>query len=66
MIDDETIKWNNNTLNVLKNAKPKLRIGIFSEGGKELIKRRKECVLNVLNGNIPLSTGLKRRLEKHN
>jgi len=59
------IKANYHTLHVLKNAKPKLRGAIISEGGKELINGTYECVLNVLNGNIPLSTCVKRRLKNH-
>ena len=47
-----------------KNAKPKLRIAIISVGGKELISSIKDCVLNVLVGNIPLSTCLKHKLKK--
>ena len=35
------------------------------EGGKELVLSMNESVLNVLNGNIPLSTCLKRKLMKH-
>jgi len=55
------IKANYHNLHVLKNAKPKLRRAIISEVGKELIKSINKCVLNVLNGNIPLSTCLKRK-----
>jgi hypothetical protein len=33
--------------------------------GKEIINSINECVLNVLIGNIPLSTCVKRRLKNH-
>ena len=59
------IRANYHTLHVLKNAKPKLRRAIISEGGKELINSINECVLNVLVGNIPVTTYLKRKLKKH-
>jgi len=58
-------KANYHTLHVLKNAKPKLRRAIISEGDKEPVNSINEFVLNVLNGNIPLSTCLKRKLKKH-
>ena len=53
------------TLHVIKNAKPKLRRAIISEGSKELINSINECVLNVLVGNISLSTCLQHKLKKY-
>jgi len=50
---------------MLRSAKPKLRRAIFSAGGKELINSINEYVLNVLVGNIPLSTCLERKLQKY-
>jgi len=59
------VRENYNTLHVLKSAKPKLRKAIISAGGKDLINSINECVLNVLVGNVPLSTCLKRKLQKY-
>ena len=59
------IRGNYHTLHILKNAKPKLRKAIISEGGKEIINTIKDCVLNVLVGRIPLSTCLQRKLQKY-
>ena len=61
----ERISANYHTLQVLNNAKTKLIRAIISEGGKELINSINECVLNVLVGNIPLSTCLRRKLKKY-
>ena len=63
--DDETHKGELSHSIRSKNAKPKLRRAIISDGGKELINSINECVLNVLNGNIPMSTLRKRKLKKH-
>jgi hypothetical protein len=59
------VRENYHTLHVLKSAKPKLRKAIISAGGKELIDSINECVLNVLVGNVPLTTCLKRKLQKY-
>ena len=45
----KSIKANYHTLHVLKNAKPKLRRAILSEGGKELFNSIKEYVLNAVH-----------------
>ncbi len=54
------IKANYNMLQVLKNAKPKLRNDIISNFNNDLLHSINECVLNVLNGNIRLSDCAKR------
>ena len=59
------VKENYHTLQVLKNAKPKLRKAIISAGSKELIDSINECDLNVLVGNVPLFTCLRRKLQKY-
>ena len=59
------LRENYDTLHVSKSAKPKLRKAIISAGGKDLINSINECVLNVLVGNVPLSTCLKRKLQKY-
>jgi len=59
------LRENYHTLQVSKSAKPKLRKAIISAGGKELIDSINECVLNVLVGNVPLSTCLRRKLQEY-
>ena len=52
-------------LHVLKGAAPKLRKAIILNGDKQLVNSICECVLNVLNGNVELSSCVKRKLRKH-
>ena len=52
-------------LHLLKGAAPKLRKTIILNGDKQLVNSICECVLNVLNGNIELSSCVKRKLRKH-
>ena len=59
------IKANFHTLQVLKNAKPKLCNAIISNCNKDLLHSISECVLNVLNGKIRLSDCAKRKLKKY-
>ena len=59
------IKANYHTLQILKNAKPKLRKAIISNCNYDLLYSISECVLNVLNGNIYLSDCAKRKLRKY-
>ena len=59
------IKANYHTLQVLKNARPKLRKAVISNCNKDLLNSISECVLNVLNGNIRLSDCAKRKLKKY-
>ena len=58
------IKANYYALQVLKNARPKLRKAIVSNCNKDLLNSICECVLNVLNGNIRISDCTKRKLRK--
>ena len=53
------------TLQVLKNASPKLRKAIISTSNKDLLHSSSECALNVLNGNIRVSDCAKRRLKRY-
>ena len=46
------MKANYHALQVLKNARPKLRKAIVSNCNKDLLNSICDCVLNVLNGNI--------------
>ena len=50
---------------MLKKARPKLRKAIISNCNKDLLNIISGCVLNVLNGNINLNNGAKRKLKKH-
>jgi hypothetical protein len=59
------IKSNFNTLQLLKDAKPKLRKAIIANCTPELLKCICECVVNVLKGNLTLSSCAKRKLQKH-
>jgi hypothetical protein len=56
------VRSNYHALQVLKRAHPKLRKTIISNCDKELANCISECVLNVLNGNLPCNT---RKLRKH-
>ena len=58
-------KSNYNALHVLKTAEPRQRKAIVSNCKKDLVKSIRECVLNVLNGNIKLTGCSKRKLRKH-
>ena len=59
------IKANYHILHVLKLARPKLRIAITSNCDSDLVNCIRECVLNVLKGNIALTCCEKRKLIKH-
>jgi hypothetical protein len=59
------IKSNFNTLQILKDAKPKLRKAIIANCTPELVKCVCECVVNVLKGNLNLFSSAKRKLQKH-
>jgi hypothetical protein len=59
------IKSNFNTLQLLKDAKPKLRKAIIANCTPELVKCICECVVNVLKGNLTLSSFAKRKIQKH-
>ena len=48
----------------VKDCKQK-RNGILDRAGKELVHYICDCVLNVLNGNIPLEYEEKERLRRH-
>jgi len=63
-IDDETDRSNYHSLQVLKDARPKLRRVILANSDKELINSAGECALNVLQGNVRLSNCKKRKLRK--
>jgi len=58
------IKENYHTLHVLKHARPKLRKAITSNCDRDLFNCIIECVLNVLNGNIALTSCVKLKLSK--
>jgi hypothetical protein len=61
-VSTETIQIS--SLQVLKNASPKLRKAFISNCSKDLLNNISECVLNVLNGNIKLSHCSRRKLKK--
>jgi len=57
------IKFNYHHLQVLKTAKPQLRIAIIKNCNSELVKSISERVLNVLRDNLKL-TACQKRLRK--
>jgi hypothetical protein len=59
------MKSNYSALELLKNAKPKLRKAIISNCDPNLLKCISECALNVLHGNVNLSGCSIRKLRKH-
>jgi hypothetical protein len=61
----KNIKSNFNALQLLKYAKPKLRKSIITNCTPDLVKCICECVVNVLEGNINLSSCATRKLQKH-
>ena len=52
-------------LDVLKTAETALREAIISNCKRELVNSMRECVLNVLNGDIKLTRCNTRKLRKH-
>jgi hypothetical protein len=56
------VRSNYHALQVLKMAHPKLRKAIIANCDKELVNCISECVLNVLNGNLPCEAS---KLRKH-
>ena len=58
------IRSNYHNLQVLKDARLKLRRGILANSDKELVNRVGECALNLLQGNVKLSNCKKRELRK--
>jgi len=59
------MKQNFHTLHVPKHFRQKLRKAIISNCDRDLVNCIRECVLNVLNGNVTLTGYLKRKLSKH-
>ena len=59
------IKANYHTLQVMKNARTKLRKAIISNCNKDRLNSISECVLSVLNCNIRLSDCAERKLKKY-
>jgi hypothetical protein len=58
------LKTHKHLLHVLKNATPKVRKVIIQGADDDLIKALVECVINTLNGNHKVSTGVKGKLGK--
>ncbi len=52
-------------LQVLAKGNATQRQGILNGASRELIFCLCECALNVLNGNVPLSSSQKKKLSKH-
>jgi len=59
------IKSNYPALKLLRSAQTKLRKAIILNGNRELLNSIRECVLNVVNGNLKVSDCAKRKLRKH-
>lgn len=56
------LKSNIDLLKVLKKAKPCLRKAILHSADDEFIRSLLECILNVMNGNVPISKAYRRKL----
>jgi hypothetical protein len=59
------MRWNYHSLQVLKNASPKLRKTIISNCDGELLNALSEINFNILRGNVQLSTCSRRKLRQH-
>jgi len=59
------IRSNYSILELLKTAKPKLRKAILLNCGPDLLKSVGECALNVLRGNVRLTSCSRRKVRKH-
>jgi len=59
------IRSNYHTLQVLKTADPKLRKDILANCKSEILKTLSEYSLNLLRGNVKLTSCQKRKLRKH-
>lgn len=59
------VKTNAHLLKVLANSNPKLRKSILQKASVGLLRSLCECCLNVLNGNVKLSSHQKRKLSRH-
>ena len=65
LISDEACEIELSLPHVLWTAEPKLRKAIISNCNKELVNSISECILNVLNGNVKLTSCNTRKLRKH-
>ena len=54
-----------NQLKKLKTCKEKERRKVLVEGGKPLQLCLQECCINIMNGNVPLTTVQKAKLKRH-
>ena len=61
----DNVKNNAHLLKILSNCKPKMRKAILEHASPSLLKSLCECSLNVLNGNVRLTTHQKRKLSRH-
>ena len=52
-------------LKVLHKAKDKERKRIIDSGNKELILCLCECIINILNGNVPTTSDQKKKLKRY-
>jgi len=59
------IRRNIHLLEVLRKASPTLRKELLKSGGNDLTKSICECVENVLNGNVKLTSAQRRKLLRH-
>ena len=59
------IRSNSAVLHVLRKAAPKLRRSILKTADPKIIKLLSECSLNVLRGNVKVSSCTKKKLQKY-
>lgn len=61
----DRVRKHGHTLHVLCKAKPAVAKVIVREGNKDLINALCECCLNVLYGNVPLTSSQRKKLSRH-
>lgn len=61
----DRLRRNCSTLQFLHRSKPSLRKAIIEKADPQLIKTLCDCCLNILNGNVKLSTKVRKQLSRH-
>jgi hypothetical protein len=59
------LKRNFHVLKALYNSKPSRRKQLLASADRDLVHSLCDCSKNVLNGNVPLSSGRKKQLKRH-
>ena len=59
------LKKHFHVLKVLQKARPKKRKEILESANKDLVYCLCECIVNVLNGNVPTTAAQKQKIRRH-